>query len=147
MRKFVHLSRILIIWGYAVETLTQEELAYLENLLNQRETELSVDIQREIDQKEDYAQVASEAPDPGDASFADLSIDLGNAAISRDVNELRAVQAARQRLKSGIYGVCIECGYPIPYERLEAQPTAERCAPCQSMYEKTHADATRGTSL
>jgi DnaK suppressor protein len=127
--------------------LTQEQIRYLESLLNKREQALRTDIQRETDLQDDYAQVASEAPDPGDASFADLSVDLGNAAVSRDFTELRAIELARLRIKNGSYGECIVCGYEIPFERLQAQPTAERCAPCQEMYEKTHVDATRGTSM
>jgi len=130
-----------------MENLTQEQIRYLENALHQREHALRGDLRREIELQDDYAQVASEAPDPGDASFADLSIDLGNAAVTRDLTELRAIESVRVRIKNGTYGECIECGYEIPFARLQALPTAERCAPCQDMYEKTHADATRGTSM
>ncbi len=130
-----------------MENLTQEQICYLENALHQRENALRGDLRREIELQDDYAQVASEAPDPGDASFADLSIDLGNAAVTRDLTELRAIESVRVRIKNGTYGECIECGYEIPFARLQALPTAERCAPCQDMYEKTHADATRGTSM
>ncbi len=127
--------------------LSSKQLNELKKLLQQREQALREDIQREMSLKEDYAQVASEAPDPGDASFADLSVDLGNAAVSRDLTELRAVQTAYTRIDSGAYGECLECGYDIPYERLKVQPTAERCAPCQDMYEKTHADVMKGATL
>lgn len=127
--------------------LTTEQLDQLKKLLQEREESLRADIRREVNLKEDYAQVASEAPDPGDASFADLSVDLGNAAVTRDLTELRAVQNAYTRIDSGTYGECAECGYAIPFERLKVQPTAERCAPCQNMYEKTHADAMKGATL
>lgn len=127
--------------------LNSQQIDGLRQLLHQREQVLRDDIQREVSLKDDYAQVASEAPDPGDASFADLSIDLGNAAIGRDLAELRAVQHSYTRLDNGSYGECIECGYAIPFERLLAQPTAERCAPCQEMYEKTHADGMKGATL
>jgi RNA polymerase-binding transcription factor DksA len=127
--------------------LNAEQLEALRSLLQERDKDLRADIQRELALKEDYSQVASEAPDPGDASFADLSVDLGNAAVTRDLTELRAVQNAYTRMDSGVYGECAECGYAIPYERLKVQPTAERCAPCQDMYEKTHVDALKGTTL
>jgi RNA polymerase-binding transcription factor DksA len=127
--------------------LTNEQLDALKKLLQKRERALRDDIQREVSLQEDYAQVASEAPDPGDASFADLSVDLGNAAVTRDLTELRAVQTAYVRLENGSYGECIECGYAIPFERLKVQPIAERCAPCQNMYEKTHVDAMKGATL
>ncbi|HJW57550.1 MAG TPA: TraR/DksA family transcriptional regulator [Burkholderiaceae bacterium] len=130
-----------------MEKLTQEKLQHIERLLDEREKSLRDDIRREVDLKDNYAQIATEAPDTGDASFADLSVDLGNAAVMRDLAELRAIEAACVRIKNGVYGECLECGYEIPYARLCAQPTAERCAPCQDIYEKTHADAIKGSSM
>ena len=38
---------------------------------------------------------------------------------------------------------CMQCGGDIPFERLQAQPTALRCIACQSEYEKTHPPAPR----
>jgi RNA polymerase-binding protein DksA len=130
-----------------MEQMTQKQITHLEGVLVQRKLALREDIHRELGIKDDYVEVATEAPDPGDASFADLSVDLGNAAVGRDLNELRAIDAAQARMSSGTYGECLECGYEIPYERLEVQPTAERCAPCQEIYEKTHADPMRGSSM
>lgn len=130
-----------------MSNLSQSQLADLRGALEQRERALRDDIRRELDLKEDYAQVATEAPDPGDASFADLSVDLGNAAVTRDLVELRTIQGAYTRIDSGAYGDCVECGYEIPFERLKVHPQAERCAPCQDMYEKTHADAMRGATM
>lgn len=46
--------------------------------------------------------------------------------------EARQVDEALQRLASGSYGICAGCGRPIPVERLEARPFAERCVPCAS---------------
>jgi DnaK suppressor protein len=40
--------------------------------------------------------------------------------------ELGAVERAEARLAAGTYGLSIESGKPIPDERLEAVPTAER---------------------
>ena len=42
--------------------------------------------------------------------------------------ELAAVERAEARLAAGTYGRSIESGKPIPDERLEARPTAERTA-------------------
>jgi DnaK suppressor protein len=40
--------------------------------------------------------------------------------------ELAAVERAEARLAAGTYGLSVESGVPIPDERLEAVPTAER---------------------
>jgi DnaK suppressor protein len=49
--------------------------------------------------------------------------------------ELAAVERAEQRLAAGTYGLSIESGAPIPDERLEAVPTAERTVDEQARYE------------
>jgi DnaK suppressor protein len=53
-------------------------------------------------------------------------LDEGRADDLR--KELAAVERAEARLAAGIYGRSIESGKPIPDERLEARPTAERTA-------------------
>jgi DnaK suppressor protein len=128
-------------------SLTPEKLNHLKRLLDERENALRADIEREMNIQDTYPEVAPTIPDPGDASFANLAVDLGSAAVQRDLAELRAIQASRSRMEQDTYGECTECGYEIPYERLQAQPTAERCAPCQELYEKTHADPLKGTSM
>jgi DnaK suppressor protein len=40
--------------------------------------------------------------------------------------ELAAVERAEARLAAGTYGLSVESGSPIPDDRLEALPTAER---------------------
>jgi DnaK suppressor protein len=52
--------------------------------------------------------------------------------------ELEAVERAEARLNEGTYGFSIQSGEPIPPERLEAIPWAERTAPEQERYEQTH---------
>ena len=127
--------------------LTDEQLAHLRDVLDERDRALRADLRREANLQDDFVDVATEVPDPGDSSFADLSVDLGNAAMTRDLTELRAIEAARVRMDKGTYGECIHCETEIPYERLLVQPAAERCAPCQEAWERTHIDLLRGTSL
>lgn len=130
-----------------MEQLNEQQKSNLNKALSERESALREEIRREVIAQDDYVQLASEVPDPGDQSFANLSVDLGNAAVTRDLNELRAVELARKRMASGTYGECVSCGYPIPFERLQAMPTAERCAPCQENYERTHHEGHRGATM
>ncbi|HEY7597981.1 MAG TPA: TraR/DksA C4-type zinc finger protein [Actinophytocola sp.] len=44
--------------------------------------------------------------------------------------ELRALDAASERLAAGTYGSCVRCGEPIAEERLEALPAALTCIRC-----------------
>jgi DnaK suppressor protein len=64
--------------------------------------------------------------------------DLAFAMDEHDSAELNAVQAALVRVREGRYGECIGCGQPIPLERLQASPEAERCVPCQTQQEHLH---------
>jgi RNA polymerase-binding transcription factor DksA len=47
--------------------------------------------------------------------------------------ELRALDAAAERLAAGTYGTCARCGAPIAAERLDALPAATRCIRCADL--------------
>ena len=98
--------------------------------------ELGRDVVRARD--EQFGQLAGSAPDIGEVSVATLLADLDQAELSRDVVELRELEAARQRLADGTYGICADCGASIGFERLQAEPAAVRCVECQQRHEKTY---------
>ncbi|CAN7717355.1 TraR/DksA family transcriptional regulator [Variovorax sp. LjRoot178] len=68
----------------------------------------------------------AEAERLGDVRFAEIEIDRAR---------LLDIEQAEQRMADGRYGVCADCGDAIPRERLLAQPTAIRCAACQTAAE------------
>ena len=88
---------------------------------------------------EGYVDIAGRVGDLEDKSLADLLGDVNLAEVSRDVQEIRAVERALKRIELGTYGICVSCGQPIERERLEAYPTANRCAACQRAHEHNHA--------
>jgi RNA polymerase-binding protein DksA len=122
--------------------------AEFRSLLRARSTTLREEIRTTLERsgEESHARIAEQARDTEDDSFADLIVDVNNAEVTRDLNELRQIDGAMQRLLDGSYGVCRNCGIEIPIERLRAQPTATRCIRCQSIYEQTHAQG-RGPTL
>jgi DnaK suppressor protein len=70
-----------------------------------------------------------------DAQFlADEEVDEGLREQLQE--ELEAIARAEQRLDDGTYGRSVESGDPIPDERLEAVPWAERTAEEQTRYER-----------
>jgi len=87
---------------------------------------------------EQYVQIADAVRDLEDESFADLMVDVNLAEIDRDLEELRAIDAAMLRIADGSYGECEHCGIKIEFERLQATPFANRCFECQSVHERTH---------
>jgi RNA polymerase-binding transcription factor DksA len=70
--------------------------------------------------------------------------------IERKIRELRKVEHLIQRVhKDEDYGLCEECGNPIPAERLLIMPEAGLCVPCQREFEKLdqkRSMAVRGSS-
>lgn len=65
--------------------------------------------------------------EPGDRDSEDLYQDEFDAGLAEDLAEqLAALGRAEARLEAGTYGLSVDSGEPIPDERLEALPTAER---------------------
>jgi RNA polymerase-binding transcription factor len=94
-------------------------------------------ITRSLDQREpqESDEPATELQEADQASaLYDNELD---DSLSDDLRaELMAVERAEERLAAGTYGLSIESGEPIPDERLEAVPTAERTAEEQARYER-----------
>ncbi len=50
-------------------------------------------------------------------------------------DRLKRIELALRRIDDASYGDCLECGEPIAYARLQAQPFASLCIDCQSARE------------
>src|SRR5690606_39409497 len=82
-----------------------------ETRLKERRRELWEDIRRELEKHEgqQFDDLIQQGADPDDRSVADLLVDLNLAEISRDVDELRAIEHAMGRIDAGSYGLCSVC--------------------------------------
>lgn len=120
------------------------EYSHFEHKLRHRWCELRDETRETLarSENEGYADIAGRVGDLEDQSLADLLVDVNLAEVTRDVQEIRAVERALKRIVLGTYGTCVSCGQPIERERLEAYPTANRCAACQRAYEHGHAGTT-----
>ena len=120
--------------------LTDKETQELRQIVEARRGTLLAELREDAARTRDepYAEHAGIAPDAGDESVATLIADLEQADLTRDLDEFRALEAAREKLKSGEYGICIECGTDIGFDRLKASPSALRCIQCQERHEKTY---------
>jgi len=114
-------------------TQAREQLAALEK-------ELQAEIKDELRNSDDSntLNLADSVHDAGEESVADLLRDLNNALINQHLVALKQVNTAYQRLNTGQYGECSDCGEEIQWERLLKQPAASRCVTCQSLREKTY---------
>ena len=128
--------------------LTPQQTQALHAAIEQRRAALLAELREDVERvRRDRSDVlVGSVPDSGDEAMVTLMAELDRAEANRDVTELRALEAARQRLTEGSYGTCGDCGGDIGFERLQVNPAAVRCIRCQTAYEKTHA-AGPGSSL
>lgn len=127
--------------------LTTREMQELAAMVDRRRAALRADVEQGLDRvrNDGIDQIVGAVPDPGDESVQSLIQDLDQADTSRDLSELRTLDAARARIDDGSYGLCADCGQDIGFERLRANPGAVRCIRCQTQFEKTHAGQPRTT--
>jgi RNA polymerase-binding protein DksA len=128
--------------------LTDKELSELARRLDARQQTLSSDVHDELGEPErrEYGTLAGALPgDSGDQSVADEQADLSFRMTDRHAEELQAIDRAKERMRDGSYGRCIDCGAEIGFERLCAYPTAERCIQDQERVEKTYAQENKPT--
>lgn len=128
--------------------LTDKELSRLARQLDARRKTLSSDVRDELAEPErrEFGTLAGALPgDTGDQSIADAEATLSIRMTDRHAEELQAIDRAKARIRDGTYGICVDCGGEIGFQRLRAYPTAERCVQDQERVEKTYAHENRPT--
>ncbi|MFF1878563.1 TraR/DksA family transcriptional regulator [Leifsonia sp. NPDC058230] len=114
--------------------LTETELAELAELLNARR---AADVAESEHVAESLGMVLSArsegtADDEHDPEGPTMSYEWTRLQTVRSetADDIKAVDAALERVANGTYGVCMRCGRPIGTDRLRARPTAELCIAC-----------------
>jgi uncharacterized protein (DUF302 family)/RNA polymerase-binding transcription factor DksA len=104
--------------------------------LLRRRAELEREIEAGVARRNAARETTGSVPDSGELSAANVERDVSMAEIDRDVAEIEAIDGALERLDSGTYGRCVDCGKAIEPARLTKSPEAARCVPCQQAREK-----------
>ncbi|MCM2370310.1 TraR/DksA family transcriptional regulator [Aporhodopirellula aestuarii] len=73
--------------------------------------------------------------DFGDRGIEAHASELVGKLAESESRELAEIEDALQRLHDGHFGDCLDCGKPIPVNRLRAIPHAARCIRCQETLE------------
>jgi len=122
--------------------LHQTELDRLVEKLKTDYQTLLREVRTELENSDDQHRIDllnSEPGDSGDESMANALADFNVAILDRQIHGLRDIEAAFRRIENEEYGVCIDCGEEIGFDRLMAYPTAKRCIVCQERREKQYA--------
>ena len=129
-------------------TLSRSDIDQFARRLQARRRTLIAEIRHQLEDDEsgEVLRDQYDSLDPhDDRAVSDWVRDVGIAQALRENAELHAVEAALRRIDDESYGECVDCGEMIPPARLEANPAAARCVPCQERVE-TRAGGVR-TSL
>jgi RNA polymerase-binding transcription factor DksA len=127
--------------------LTNTQLQSIKKKLDDRLAELREDVRLELlnSGEQSYIELAGRVHDIGEASVADLLVDLQFDEIERHLQEILDIDKAYARMAAGSFGDCIDCATSIDVNRLKAYPSAKRCHRCQANHERIYAGNNRSS--
>lgn len=80
-------------------------------------------------------QLSAVVAESGDSAQNDEMHHEELAQYLHQQHEWQALLRAQARLEQNSIDICSDCGSTIPYARLHAEPSAERCIVCQQALE------------
>lgn len=112
--------------------ITQEQKGQFKNRLLKRQTELIEQVQDHFGMAFEFSQESLGELSNYDNHPADHGTGLFERGKDLALNEhaekeLEEINEALHAIEEGTYGICSKCGADIPFERLQAIPTTERC--------------------
>jgi DnaK suppressor protein len=123
------------------QTMKKAEL----NVYRDRLVELRARLRGEVNQMANSALKKTRSESNGDLSSMPIHMaDIGSdnfeqeftlSLMENEEGTLDAIEAALERIESGAFGACEECGVKIPKTRLNAIPYAPLCVKCAELHE------------
>lgn len=112
--------------------ITSAQLAQCKTALMARQTELIDHVQDHFGKtlemaKESVGELSNYDNHPGDMGTEMFERGKDLALNEHAETELEEINKSLHAIEEGTYGICSKCGGDIPFERLEALPTADRC--------------------
>jgi RNA polymerase-binding transcription factor len=107
--------------------------------LNMKKREFEQALQCLMKNQREYQESSDEGDsmDELDQAQREISVSSIYSLIERKARELKQIdRLIRQIAIDSDFGICEECGEPIPTERLLIVPEATLCVPCQRELEK-----------
>jgi DnaK suppressor protein len=117
-----------------MEHLSEEQIAILRTKLEAEAAELVGRLNSDAQEL-----VENVNPDPGDiedSAQADAMRFRSKSLLDRDRARLAEVEAAIARLETGSYGICEDTDEPIPFRRLQLEPTTRYSVEAQQARER-----------
>ena len=111
------------------------DLAVMRKRLEEKQAELQqhiASLRGSPAQPEDAIQASDGEVEPEEEAVDLEETDVEQALLDNEQTLLVEVQQALARIENGTYGICSNCGQPMPEKRLEALPWATTCVTCES---------------
>lgn len=84
-----------------------------------------------VDARDAHVQRSEQGDGMDPANTEEVDWEAAEARAARLSEALEDLEHALGRIDAGTYGSCESCATEIPFERLEAIPTARYCVSCQ----------------
>ncbi|HLR09016.1 MAG TPA: TraR/DksA C4-type zinc finger protein [Bacillota bacterium] len=112
--------------------ITKAEIEQCKNALLKRQAELIARVQDHFGMtyafsQESMGELSHYDNHPGDHGTELYERSKDTALNEHAENELEQINEALHAIEEGTYGICTECGRDIPFARLIAIPTTDRC--------------------
>ena len=102
---------------------------FRERLLQQREGLVKIQNHFEKDATDFETREGAEA----------MSQDEFMSIASHELDRIKQIEGALDRINRGVFGICIRCDTPIPVAGLELSPEREHCVDCETELERERA--------
>lgn len=94
-----------------------------------------VELQNETINLATFSEEGNDVKDVGDEAYNVSLQKLQRSIGEAELNEIKLIDQAMERIEEGGYGICIDCSGEISEARLEYYPYAVRCIVCQEAYD------------
>jgi DnaK suppressor protein len=109
-------------------------LAAMRKRLENMRTQLANDVDEELRTEREGNK--DEGMDTYDLASEERARELSSILSDRELNKIREIEDAIERLDEDAFGVCEGCGMDIAEARLEAMPFTRLCRDCQQDFER-----------
>jgi DnaK suppressor protein len=117
----------------------KKEVEFFRDLLNERIQELRSEAGKTVDDMDEDENF----PDPSDRASMESNRNSILRIRDRERKLIFKIQQALQRLDSGEFGICEQCGEKIAMNRLKARPVTTLCIDCKANQEVEEKKAKR----
>jgi DnaK suppressor protein len=110
----------------------KKDIEYFKEFLNNRLEEL---LSHADDTVSGMTQPKENFPDPTDRASLESERNFMLRIRDRENKLIKKIRKALNRIETGTFGVCEECGENISIKRLKARPVTTQCIDCKTKEE------------